>query len=83
MNDEERELDVVKVHHPDGTSTVEVTAPPGVIAAHFKWLRQSTEWLCECGARGDCLSGEWRWDGENWQHWHGYPIGRVIAVRKE
>ncbi len=37
------------------------------------------KWICECGARLDPVSSEWRFDGRNWQHYHGYPIGHVIV----
>jgi hypothetical protein len=76
--------------HPDPEIKVQKTedaviieAPPGKIAEHFSWLSASSQWVCECGARCDFASGEWRWDGENWQHWHGYPIGHVIAQREK
>jgi protein gp37 len=36
-----------------------------------KWL-----WRCECGAWPD---DTWRWNGERWEHHHGYPIGHVPA----
>lgn len=43
----------------------------------------ATDWLCECGKRpGNDVHTKWRWDGENWQHYHGYPIGHVIAEYK-
>lgn len=39
-------------------------------------------WECmSCGDHPDPCSSElgakWRWDGERWQHYHGYPIGHV------
>ena len=30
----------------------------------------------------DLGNASWRWDGENWQHHHGYPIGHVVAKYK-
>ena len=45
-----------------------------------EWIMEAREWLCECGARP--FSGgmaHWRFDGENWQHYHGYPMGHVIC----
>lgn len=41
------------------------------------------EWICECGEKLDITNGKWRWDGKNWQHYHGYPIGHVIVERKK
>lgn len=37
-----------------------------------RWL-----WRCECGAQPIDDSGGWRWNGERWQHHHGYPIGHI------
>ena len=49
----------------------------------IKKFSLSSDWLCECGKRPfeDGID-KWRWDGENWQHYHEYPIGHVIAEYK-
>lgn len=41
------------------------------------------EWICECGAKLDPLSSEWRCAGSYWEHYHGYPIGHVAVFRKD
>jgi hypothetical protein len=40
------------------------------------------DYVCDCGKVCEPLSSEWRWDGQNWQHYHGYPIGHVIVLKK-
>ena len=38
-------------------------------------------WLCKCGERGQ-LTSDWRFTGDSWEHYHGYPIGHVAASYK-
>jgi hypothetical protein len=38
---------------------------------------------CHCGAPFNEASGDWRFDGCGWQHYHGYPIGHVIVETPE
>lgn len=47
------------------------------------FLKDARNWRCQCGQTPEMAGGYWRWNGEVWQHHHGYPIGHVDAKRKE
>ena len=46
-----------------------------------EFLEDAKNWQCDCGARGDAASGEWRWNGQQWEHWHTGQVGHLPARR--
>lgn len=47
-------------------------------------IQDMGNWQCpKCGERANCQfeDGNWRWNGRAWEHWHGWPLGHVVAER--
>jgi protein gp37 len=36
-------------------------------------------WRCQACGEAPAISEGWRWNGNNWQHHHGYPVGHIDA----
>lgn len=62
-----------------GTAHWHVCIENGVNGNPF---RNADEWLCDCGQRCVPTSPDWRWNGHDWEHYHGYPMGHVITQRQ-
>ena len=50
-------------------------------------IEDAPNWICECGKVCNPVGGSlneasnWRWAGNHWQHYHGYPIGHIMVFR--
>jgi len=38
-------------------------------------------WKCPCGATMFLPDGDWRFNGKEWEHYHGYPVGHLVAQK--
>jgi hypothetical protein len=47
----------------------------------LKYSIDDIDIVCECGAKLNELSPDWRYEGDAWGHYHGYPIGHVSVPR--
>ncbi len=39
--------------------------------------------VCGCGAKFDPCSADWRFNGQQWEHYHGYPVGHCAVPGSE
>ena len=48
----------------------------------IQFLHDAKKFKCSvCGEIANPTNPDWRWNGENWEHYHGYPIGHMPAKK--
>ena len=80
--DPERDAGYSEEQIADTHKRYEHDTPDECIKRMEKWFNEAIQWRCECGEIASPLSGEWRFNGSGWEHYHGYPIGHVLAHRE-
>ena len=65
----------------DGSGTDHWHVEVPLVAGLEAHLQDAENWKCECGKRCNPSAAEWRWNGQAWEHHHGYPVGYVAAIR--
>ena len=55
----------------------------GAVRSFPEHFQNAGKWVCYCGEKCNPVGGDWRFNGKNWEHYHGYPIGHVEAIKQE